>query len=157
MVTDHSILAWKIPRTEGIGRLQSMGSWTWLSIHNTVYIHVYTNIQYSIHTNIYIYKYIYTHTHTHIYIYIYTVYSIYYPRKLTKLITWTTALSNSMKLWAMPCRATQDGWVIVESSDTTWSTGEGNGKPLQYFYLENPMNSIKQQKDITMKDQLSSR
>ena len=29
-------------------------------------------------------------------------------RKVTKLITWTTALSNSMKLWAMPCRATQD-------------------------------------------------
>ena len=45
-------------------------------------------------------------------------------RKLIKLITWTTALSNSMKLWAMPCRATQDGRVMVESSDKTWSTGE---------------------------------
>ena len=43
-------------------------------------------------------------------------------RKLIKLITWTTALSNSMKLWAMPCRATQDGRVMVESSDQTWST-----------------------------------
>ena len=64
-------------------------------------------------------------------------------RKLTKLITWTTALSNSMKLWAMPCRATQDGWVMVESSDKTWFTGEGNGKPLQYSCLENPMNSMK--------------
>ena len=52
--------------------------------------------------------------------------------KPTKLITWITALSNSVKLWAMPCRATQDGWVMVESSDKTWSTGEGNGKPLQY-------------------------
>ena len=35
-------------------------------------------------------------------------------RKLTKLITWTTALSSSMKLWAMMCRATQDGWVMSE-------------------------------------------
>ena len=51
-------------------------------------------------------------------------------RKLTNLITWTTALSNSVKLSAMPCRATQDGWVMMESSDKTWSTGEGNGKPL---------------------------
>ena len=75
-------------------------------------------------------------------------------RKLTNLITWTTALSNSMKLWAMPCRATQDGWVMVESSDKTWSTGEGNGKPLQYSCLENPMNSMKRQKDRTLKDEL---
>ena len=37
----------------------------------------------------------------------------------------------------MPCRATQDGWVMVGSSDKTWSTGEGNGKPLQYSCLEN--------------------
>ena len=75
-------------------------------------------------------------------------------RKLTSLITWTTALSISMKLWAMPCRATQDGWVIVESSDKKWSTGERNGKPLQYSSLENPMNSIKRQKDMTLKDEL---
>ena len=50
-------------------------------------------------------------------------------RKLTKLITWITDLSNSMKLWAMPYRATQDRQVMVESSDKMWSTGEGNGKP----------------------------
>ena len=43
----------------------------------------------------------------------------------------------------MLCRATQDGWVMAESSDKTWSTGEGNGKPLQYSCLENPMNSMK--------------
>ena len=43
----------------------------------------------------------------------------------------------------MLCRATQDRQVIVESSDKTWSTGEGNGKPLQYSCLENPMNSMK--------------
>ena len=54
----------------------------------------------------------------------------------------------------MLCRATQDGWVIVESSDETWSTGEGNGKPLQYSCLENSMNSIKRQKDRTLKDEL---
>ena len=67
-------------------------------------------------------------------------------RKLTNLITWTTALSNSMKLWAMPCSATQDRQVVVESSDKMWSTGEGNGKPLNYSYLENTMNNMKRQK-----------
>ena len=55
----------------------------------------------------------------------------------------------------MPCRATQDGWVLVESSDKTSSTEEGNGKPLQYSCLENPMNSMKRQKDGTLKDELS--
>ena len=75
-------------------------------------------------------------------------------RKLTKLISWTTVLSNSMKLWAMLCRATQDGWVMVKSLDKTWSTGEGNSKPLQYFCLENTMNSMKREKDRTLKDEL---
>ena len=54
----------------------------------------------------------------------------------------------------MPCRATQDGQVMVESSDKTWSTGEGNGKPRQYSCLENPMNNMKRQKDRTLKDEL---
>ena len=54
----------------------------------------------------------------------------------------------------MMFRATQDGRVMVESSDKTWSTGEGNGKPLQYSCLENPMNSMKMQKDRTLKDEL---
>ena len=54
----------------------------------------------------------------------------------------------------MLCRAMQDGQVMVESSDKTWSTGEGNGKPLQYFCLENPMNSMKRQKDRTLKDEI---
>ena len=54
----------------------------------------------------------------------------------------------------MPCGATQDGWVMVKSSDKLWSTGEGNGKPLQYSCLENPMNSMKRQKDRTLKDEL---
>ena len=56
-----------------------------------------------------------------------------------------------MKLWAMLCRTTQDVWVMVESPDKTWSTREGNGKPLQYSCLENTMNTMKIQKDITLK------
>ena len=54
----------------------------------------------------------------------------------------------------MPCRATQDRLVMVESSDKMWSSGEGNDKPLQYSCLENPMNSMKRQKDRTVKDEL---
>ena len=55
----------------------------------------------------------------------------------------------------MPCRATQDGHVMVESSVSKMrSTGEGNGKPFQYSCLENPMNSMKRQKDRTLKDEL---
>ena len=42
---------------------------------------------------------------------------------------------------------------MVETSDKTWPTGEGNGKPLQYSCLENPMNSMKRQKDMTLKDE----
>ena len=57
-------------------------------------------------------------------------------------------------LWAMPCRAMQDGWVMVESSHKTWSTGEGNGKPLHYSCLENPMNSMKRKKGMTLKDEI---
>ena len=49
---------------------------------------------------------------------------------------------------------TQDGQVMVERSDRMWSTGEGNGKQLQYSCLENPMNNMKRQKDRTLKDEL---
>ena len=45
---------------------------------------------------------------------------------------------------------------MVESSDKTWSTGEGNGKPLQYSCLENPINRMKRQKDRTLEDDLQS-
>ena len=51
--------------------------------------------------------------------------------------TRTTALSNSMKL-SHYRGATQDGRVMVERSDRMWSTGEGNGKPLQYYALRTP-------------------
>ena len=67
--------------------------------------------------------------------------------------TRTTALSNSTK----PSHvrgATQDDWVTVERSDRVWSTGEGNGKTLQYSCLENPMNSMKRQNDRILKEEL---
>ena len=60
--------------------------------------------------------------------------------------TRTTALSNSMKP-SHTCGATQGRRVMVERSDRTWSTGEGNGKPLQYSCLENPMKGMKRQND----------
>ena len=49
--------------------------------------------------------------------------------------------------------ATQDGRVMVEKSDRMWSTGEGNGKPLQHSCLENPMNSMKRQNDRIPKEE----
>ena len=52
----------------------------------------------------------------------------------------------------MLCRATQDGRVIVKSSDKMWSTGEGIGKPLQHSCLENPHEPYEKQKDRTLKD-----
>ena len=52
------------------------------------------------------------------------------------------------------CGATQDGRVMVERSDRMWSTGEGNGKPLQYSCLENPMNSKKRQNGSILKEEL---
>ena len=49
-------------------------------------------------------------------------------------------------------RKTNGSWW--ERSDRMWSTGEGNGKPLQYSCLEDPMNSIKRQNDKTLKEEL---
>ena len=62
--------------------------------------------------------------------------------------TRTTALSNSMKL------SHARGAGMAERSDRMWSTGEGNGKPLQYSCLENPMNSMKRQNDRILKEEL---
>ena len=50
--------------------------------------------------------------------------------------------------------ATQDGQVMVERYDRMWSTGEGNGKPLQYSCLENLMSSMKRQNDRILKKEL---
>ena len=67
--------------------------------------------------------------------------------------TRTTALSKSMKLshalWGHPRQAGHGG-----EADRMWSTGEGNGKPLQYSCLENPMNSMKRQNDRILKEEL---
>ena len=54
----------------------------------------------------------------------------------------------------MPSGATQDGLVMVERSNRMWFTGEGNGKPLQYSCLENPMNSMRRQNDRILKEKL---
>ena len=54
----------------------------------------------------------------------------------------------------MPCGATQDGRVMVERYDRMWSTGEGNGKTLQYSCLENPLTSMKRQNDRILKEEL---
>ena len=67
--------------------------------------------------------------------------------------TRTTVLANSMKL-SHACGATQDGRVMVERSGRIWSTGEWNGKPLQYSCLEKPMNSMKRQNNRIMKGEL---
>ena len=68
-------------------------------------------------------------------------------------LVWQRGLCDSVMLWAMPCRATQDRWVIVKSSDKTWSAGGGNGKPSQYICCENPTNYIKWEKDVTLRDE----
>ena len=54
----------------------------------------------------------------------------------------------------MPCRGSQDVRVMAESSDKMQSAGEENGKPFHYSCVENPMNSMKRQKDRTLKDEL---
>ena len=64
----------------------------------------------------------------------------------------TAALSNSMKL-SHAHGANQDRWVMVERADRMWTTGEGNGKPLQYSCLESPMNSMKRQNDRILKEE----
>ena len=67
--------------------------------------------------------------------------------------TRTTALPNSMKP-SHALGATQDGWVMVERSDRMWSTGEGNGKPLQYSCFENPKYSMKSQNNRILNEEL---
>ena len=76
-------------------------------------------------------------------------------RTVTKLITWITTLSNSMELWAVPCRATQMNgscWRIL--TKIQWFTEEGDGKPLKHSCLENPMNSMKRENDRILKEKL---
>ena len=72
-----------------------------------------------------------------------------------QVMSWTTPLFNSMKP-SHAHGATQDGQVAVERSDRMWSTGKGNGKPLQYSCLENRMNSMKRQNDRILKEELAT-
>ena len=74
-------------------------------------------------------------------------------RKLTNLITWITALSNSVNLWAMLCRANQNGQIMVKTSGKTWSTGEGNVVYISIFALRTLWTVWKGKK--TLKDDLS--
>ena len=62
-------------------------------------------------------------------------------------------MSNLKKL-SYARGANQGKWVMVERSDRMWSTGEWNGKPLQYSCLEKPMNSMKRQNDRILKEEL---
>ena len=79
-------------------------------------------------------------------------YDILTPSWITAL--WWRVLNNSIKLWTMPWWAKQDGQVIVGSSDKIWSIGRRNEKQLQYSCRDNPMNYIKTQKYMTLKDEL---
>jgi len=63
-------------------------------------------------------------------------------------------LVDGHKETLLSCQQWSLWWVLLESSDKMWSTGEGNGKTLQHSCLENPMNSMKRQKDMTLKDKL---
>ena len=55
----------------------------------------------------------------------------------------------------MPFRATQDGRAVVKNSDKSGANGEGNGNPLQYPCLKNPMDSRRRQKDLSMEAETS--
>ena len=63
-------------------------------------------------------------------------------------------LVDSHKETLLSCQQWSLWWVLLESSDKMWSPEEGNGKTLQHSCLENPMNSMKRQKDMTLKDEL---
>ena len=58
-------------------------------------------------------------------------------------------------VWGLgdPCTPVADSYQCMAKM---WSTGEGNGTPLQYSCLENPVNSMKRQKDTTLKGELPS-
>ena len=82
-----------------------------------------------------------------LFIYMY-VFIYIFPFMITSL-SWQRSLCNSMKLWAMLWRTTQDTLVTVMSFDKVRCTGGGNDNPLQYSCLENSMYSVKRQKDMT--------
>ena len=64
------------------------------------------------------------------------------------------AILTSVRLYLIVVLVCISLIMSVERSDRMWSTGEGNGKPLQYSCLENPMNSMKRQDDRILKEEL---
>ena len=67
---------------------------------------------------------------------------------------WEDPLEKGLATHRIMAWRIQDGWLMVESPDKTWSTREGNGKPLQYSCPENPMNRMKRQRDRTLKGEI---
>ena len=78
------------------------------------------------------------------------IYNYWDKQLLDHRFVMVKGLANSVNLLAMLCRMTQDGWVMEKHSDKMWLTGGGNGKPLQYYCPENPMNSVRKQNDMTL-------
>ena len=66
---------------------------------------------------------------------------------------WQVQISDTLKMAAQGLKVSIPG-EKNGVSDKTWSTGERNCKPLWYSCLENPINSMKRQKDMTLKDEL---
>ena len=73
-----------------------------------------------------------------------------------KLLRWPKSSRNLNETFSQSYETvkTKIQWKKSVVEMEMWSTGEGNGKPLQYACLENPMNSMKRQKDMTLKDEL---
>ena len=69
------------------------------------------------------------------------------PERMKGLVVWLRKLKQGLCVNLEGWDGDGDGRVMVERADRMWSTGEGNGKPLQYSCLENRMNSMKRQKD----------
>ena len=87
-------------------------------------------------------------------VYVCEEYIYIYPTSWIRALSLWKGSYNSVKLWIMLCRSTQDKWVIVKNSDKTWTTGGGNGNQLHYWCLENPTDNMERQKDMTPEDEL---
>ena len=121
MATNSNTLAWKIPWMEEPDGLQSMGLQR-------------AGHDWGTSPSPFTYSF-----------YLFLISSAFFP--FMDHLSWWRGLCNPMKLRPMPCRATQDGRVIAESSDKIWYTGGGNGKPPQYTCHENLMNCMKDRND----------
>ena len=70
------------------------------------------------------------------------------------MITWNTALTNSMKLWDMLCRVTQNGCSQGKALTKRGPLEKGMANHFSILALRHPMNNMKRQKDMTLKDEL---